>query len=143
MVKAPGIKRLFDEDANWVPAMGRSFTMKRSSKTPEEKTQKAEDTQTTVERDLSFVLKGTAISNAQGFERAYEAPGSTYTYGDTIFIARTERNAFIVFGLDAQLRIPKDALAQRRPGGDLQDRQMQRRRAGTRGDTIRKQNGRA
>ena len=82
MVKALRKKRLFDEDADWVPWKGRSFTMK--------KTQEAEVTQPTAERDLSFALKGAAISDAQGLEKAYEAPGSTYTYGDTIFVAGTK-----------------------------------------------------
>ena len=97
-------KRLFDEDADWVPAKGRSFTMKG-------KTQEAEDTQPVPtqgssdslaqasdasksqraeERDLSFALKGPAISDAEGLEKAYEAPGSTYTYGDTHFVAGTK-----------------------------------------------------
>ena len=83
MVKALRKKKLFDEDADWMPAKGRSFTMK-------EKTQETEDTQPTVERDLSFALKGPALSDAQGLEKAYEAPGSTYTHGDTIFISGTK-----------------------------------------------------
>ena len=88
-------KQLFDEDADWVPAKGRSFTMKRT-------TQEAEDTQPVPtqesaskshraeKRDLSFALKGPAISDAEGLEKAYEAPGSTYTYGDTQFVAGTK-----------------------------------------------------
>ncbi len=38
MVKALSRGNIFDEDADWVPAKGRSFTMKRT-------TQEAEDTQ--------------------------------------------------------------------------------------------------
>jgi hypothetical protein len=63
--------------------------MKKSSRSPEEKTQETKDTQPTILRDSSFALNEPAISDAQGLERVYEAPGRTYTYGDTIFIART------------------------------------------------------
>ena len=91
MVKALRKKRLFDEEADWVPGKGRSFTMK-------EKTQEAEDTQPTVvptslapasdasksqgsedqrDRDLSFALKGPALSDAQA--RHPEAPTPTET----------------------------------------------------------------
>ncbi len=83
MVKALRKKKFFDGNADWVPAKRRSFTLK-------EKTREAEDTQPAVERDLSFALKGPAISDAQALEKAYEAPGSTYTYGDNIFVARTK-----------------------------------------------------
>ena len=84
MVKALRKKKLVDEDADWVPAKGRNFTMKRT-------TREAEDTQPVPtqgsaskshraeERDLSFALKGPAISEAEGLGKAYEAPGSTYT----------------------------------------------------------------
>ena len=74
-------RKRFDEDADWVPQKGREFKMKTS--TPVEEPPKKE-------RDLSFALKGPAISDAEGLERAYDAPGSTYTYGDTIFIAGTK-----------------------------------------------------
>ncbi len=45
--------------------------------------------------DLSFALKGPAISDADGLEKAYDAPGSTYTYGDTIFVAGTKGTPFV------------------------------------------------
>jgi hypothetical protein len=79
-------RKRFDEDADWIPQKGREFKMKAS--TPVKEEPKKEEPKK--ERDLSFALKGPAISDAEGLERAYEAPGSTYTYGDTIFIAGTK-----------------------------------------------------
>ncbi len=50
------------------------------------------ETHPTEKMDLSFALKRPAISDARGLKRltTYEAPGSTYTYGDTMFIAGTK-----------------------------------------------------
>lgn len=84
MVKVSGKRRLFDEDADWVPAKGRTFTMKKQTE------QRTDEPQPAKERDLSFALKGPAISDAVGLERAYDSPGSTYTYGDTVFVAGTK-----------------------------------------------------
>ena len=103
MVKLFKRRKLFDDDAEWVPQKGRAFKMKAKmqNEEPEEKPKeepfrmKAEPPDINYdlpkkERDLSFALKGPAISDAEGLERAYDAPGSTYTYGDTIFVAGTK-----------------------------------------------------
>ena len=47
---------------------------------------------------LSFALKGPRLSNAELFERAYEAPGNIYTYGDTRAIASTKGTPFLSSG---------------------------------------------
>ena len=93
MVKALRKNKLFDEDADWVPAQGRSLTMKRTTQEAEDRqpvpTQGSSDSlaqasdasksQKAEASDLSFAMKRPAISNAEGLEKAYEAPGSTYT----------------------------------------------------------------
>ena len=84
-------RKRFDEDADWVPQKGREFKMKTSTPAaPSQAGMQPVEEPPKKERDLSFALKGPAISDAEGLERAYDAPGSTYTYGDTIFIAGTK-----------------------------------------------------
>jgi hypothetical protein len=84
-------RKRFDEDADWVPQKGREFKMKTSTPAaPSQAGMQPVEEPLKKERDLSFALKGPAISDAEGLERAYDAPGSTYTYGDTIFIAGTK-----------------------------------------------------
>ena len=74
-------RKRFDEDADWVPKKGRSFKMKTSTHAaPSQAGMQPVEEQPKKERDLSFALKGPAISDAQGLEKAYESPGSTYTY---------------------------------------------------------------
>ena len=111
MVKTLRKKKHFDEDADWVPAKGRGFTMKRT--TQEEDTQPvptqgssdslaqasdASKRQRAEEKDFSFALKRPAISDAEGLEKAYEAPVSTYTYGDTHFVAGTKGTPLVSSG---------------------------------------------
>ena len=47
------------------------------------------------QRDLRFALKGPRLSNAELMEKAYEAPGSIYVYGDTRAIAGTKGVPFL------------------------------------------------
>jgi hypothetical protein len=102
MVKVTKLKkrRLFDEDADWTPAKGRIFTMKKG------KQKQTED----LDRDLSSALKGETITDKEGLERAYQQ-GDAYAYGDTLYIAgsHTARDWF-----DDVTKIPK---WQNVPGG--------------------------
>jgi len=105
MVKVTKLKkrRLFDEDADWTPAKGRVFTMKKGKQIEETEAEKPE-------QDMSSALKGETITDKEGLERAYQQ-GDSYTYGDTLYIAGswTARDWF-----DDATKIPK---WQNVPGG--------------------------
>ena len=117
MFNYKGIKgrKKFDMDADWLPPKDRVFTPKTAKQEEEQKpdvtpppkdrvftpkTAKQEEvftpkTDVTPPRDLSFALKGPRLSNAELFERAYEAPGSVYIYGDTRVVASTKGTPLI------------------------------------------------
>ena len=97
-------KRLFGEDADWVPSKGIVFTSKKSEEKPapevpevpprESKGTEAKGASPIPEvpektRDLSFALANTPITDKEGLERAYEQHDA-YTYGDTLHIAGTQ-----------------------------------------------------
>ena len=84
MVKFNGKRRLFDEDADWLPAKGRIFMMKKPTTGARDK---AMDTPVD-QRDLSSALAGKPITDKTGLENAY-AQGDTYAHGDTLYIAGT------------------------------------------------------
>jgi len=105
MVKVTKLKRrrLFDEDADWTPAKGRVFTMKKGRREEETEAEKPE-------QDMSSALKGETITDKEGLERAYQQ-GDSYAYGNTLDIAgsHTARDWF-----DDVTKIPK---WQNVPGG--------------------------
>ncbi len=86
MVKVIGKRKLFDEDADWVPAKGRIFTMKKPTMGVRELTSQVENPKG--EKDLSSALAGEPITDKTGLENAY-AQGDTYANGDTLYIAGT------------------------------------------------------
>ncbi len=85
MVKVTRLRkrRLFDEDADWTPAKGRAFEMKKGKQSEQK------------DIDLSSALKGETLTDKDGLERAYQQ-GDTYAYGDTLYIAgsHTARDLF-------------------------------------------------
>ena len=94
MLNYKGIRarRKFDMDADWLPPKDQVFTLKTGSEGRQDEEPKPD---VKPPRDLSFALKGPRLSNAELFERAYEAPGSIYTYGDTRAIAGTKGTPFL------------------------------------------------
>ena len=86
MVKVTGKRKLFDEDADWVPAKGRIFTMKKPTTGAREVTSQVEKPKG--EKDLSSALAGEPITDKTGLENAY-SQGDTYAHGDTLYIAGT------------------------------------------------------
>ena len=87
-------RRLFDEDADWVPAKGRIFTMKKQTPRRQEQsdneilTQQVADQKEEKTKGLSSALAGARITDKTGLENAY-SQGDTYAYGDTLYIAGT------------------------------------------------------
>ncbi len=95
-------RRLFDEDADWVPAKGRIFTMKKQTTRRQEqsdneqqktggyspRTPMAPTLKVSFTKDLSSALAGAPITDKTGLENAY-SQGDTYAYGDTLYIAGT------------------------------------------------------
>ena len=94
VMKYYGRKKRFDEDADWVPSKGRLFTLK-TGHTQQDEPYHLPLWNPKVGRDLSFALKGPKLSNAELMEKAYEAPGSIYIYGDTRAIAGTKGLPFL------------------------------------------------
>ena len=93
MVKVIGKRKLFDEDADWVPAKGRIFMMKKQTRevkrdTIEEKTGGYPTLKVSFTKDLSSALAGEPITDKTGLENAY-SQGDTYAHGDTLYIAGT------------------------------------------------------
>ena len=87
MVKIFGLKkkRLFDEDADWVPSKGRVFTLKKAEEKPAPEVPEVPEKT----RDLSFALAGPPTTDKEGLERAYEQHDA-YTYGDNVYTAGTQ-----------------------------------------------------
>jgi pimeloyl-ACP methyl ester carboxylesterase len=71
MRKTTHKRTLFDEDATYLPPRNRTFTMKTSSQETDH---------------LLSTLRGRAITDKTGLERAYEQ-GDAYAHGDTLYIA--------------------------------------------------------
>ena len=92
MVKALRKKRLFDEDADWVPAKGRSFTLKKKTEQPEpdqreNKVSRQADVQAKVKE-----RKGTVPKNdAEGLDRSYASSANMNLDSQgTLYIAGTK-----------------------------------------------------
>lgn len=95
MVKVFGQRkrRLFDEDADWLPSKGRVFTLKKNAEPPEPQNEvngvKTTKSQADVQAKVKE-LKGTMPKNdAEGLDRAYassanmtlDSQGTLYTAG--------------------------------------------------------------
>ena len=88
MVKFNGKRRLFDEDADWLPAKGRIFMMKKPTTGARDKAMDTPVRNSESTRDLSSALAGKPITDKTGLENAC-AQGDTYAHGDTLYIAGT------------------------------------------------------
>ncbi len=88
MVKFNGKRRLFDEDADWLPAKGRIFMMKKPTTGARDKAMDTPVRNSESTRDLSSALAGKPITDKTGLVNAY-AQGDTYAHGDTLYIAGT------------------------------------------------------
>ena len=78
MVKALRKKRLFDEDACWVPGKGQGFMMKRNKEKPKEtqnkvlvKGEKTRQPQADVQAKVKELKDARPITDAEGLDRAY------------------------------------------------------------------------